>query len=439
MLLNALLAHGVGGRSDLPLPVWLFSYGAGSALLISFVTLHILWRQPRLDVMSAGIQAPRALRALSFPFGVAMRTFGLLSFALVFGAAWFGDPSAATNISPVLVYVIFWVGLQGASFMFGDIWSLLSPWMTLGLLVEKLRRSRSRTTSAATQGTNWPAAVGIAAFVWMELCYHDPSSPRVLAVALGVYSLVMVVVTALHGTARLSTADPFGAWFGLLGAMGPVFRDARGSLRVRWPFTGLTQIRPRPGTLALVMVVLGSTAFDGFSRTSWWRDWTANSSGWESTGLATLGLTGSVALVLAIYVVAIDWAGKIGSQTDQDPRGAFLSSLVPIALAYAIGHYFSLFLFEGQQSLALVSDPLGKGWDLFGTIDWSINYQLLTTDAIAWVQVLAIVGGHIAGVVIAHDRAISLFVRTSATKSQVPLLAVMVAYTVGGLGLLLGA
>jgi hypothetical protein len=97
-----------------------------------------------------------------------------------------------------------------------------------------------------------------------------------------------------------------------------------------------------------------------------------------------------------------------------------------------------LLVFEGQTALALASDPLGRGWDLFGTAEWQISYSALSTRTIAYVQVGAVVLGHVAGVVLAHDRAVSRFPVKAATRSQYPLLAVMVMYTVGALVILLG-
>lgn len=143
--------------------------------------------------------------------------------------------------------------------------------------------------------------------------------------------------------------------------------------------------------------------------------------------------------------MAIAYVGamRVGATLTSRPKdalfGPFVHSLVPIALAYAVAHYFSLAVFEGQGSLALLSDPLGRGWDLFGTADWRIDYRAVTPTTIAWVQAGAIVVGHVIGVVVAHDRAVAMFDRKRADRSQRPLLAVMVAYTVGGLALLLGA
>ncbi|MGK2958500.1 MAG: hypothetical protein ACSLFB_08910 [Acidimicrobiales bacterium] len=438
MSLGAILAHGVGGRTDLPLPIWLFAYGAGSALVISFVTLHILWRKPRLDSDALGSPGPSFLERASKPAAFITRLFGLVMFGVVIGAAWFGDQSAAANISPIVVYVLFWVGLQIASLVFGNLWSLLSPWNTLALGIEHFRGSAD-TRAADKPATHWPATIGIAGFVWLELCYHDPSSPRVLALAISLYAIAMAFVVIRFGRERLNTADAFAAWFEFLATMAPVFRSENGELRLRWPFAGLAAMKTRPGSVALVMVVLGSTAFDGLSRSTWWRNTTVKYLGWEATVVATIGLFWTIVIMYAIYVGAMKTAEQISKTERRDLVTAFLSSLVPIALAYAVGHYFSLFIFEGQQALALASDPFGRGWNLFGTIDWSVNYRMISTDMIAWVQMIAIVTGHVVGVVVAHDRAVSIFKIKVATKSQIPLLVVMVSYTVGGLTLLLGA
>jgi hypothetical protein len=51
----------------------------------------------------------------------------------------------------------------------------------------------------------------------------------------------------------------------------------------------------------------------------------------------------------------------------------------------------------------------------------------------------AIVIGHIAGVVVAHDLAVEDLPVRQAVRSQYAMLAVMIAYTIGGLALLLGA
>jgi hypothetical protein len=125
--------------------------------------------------------------------------------------------------------------------------------------------------------------------------------------------------------------------------------------------------------------------------------------------------------------------------TDRSEVERYATALVPIVLAYAIAHYFSLFYFEAQTAIAQISDPFAKGADIFGTVDWQPDYTSLSPDLISYVQVFAIVIGHVAGVTVAHDQAEGELSHRMAIRSQYPYLAVMVAYTVAGLLLLLNA
>jgi hypothetical protein len=156
--------------------------------------------------------------------------------------------------------------------------------------------------------------------------------------------------------------------------------------------------------------------------------------------VGTLGLAGAIGFVAITYSVAARLAARPADDADADEMpGLFAHSVVPIAVGYTVAHYFSLLVLDGQKSLILASDPFASGADYLGTSLWDINYVLVGTSTIALVQVAAIVVGHVLGVVAAHDRAVRLFRGRVATRSQYPLLAVMVVYTVGGVALLLGA
>jgi len=104
-----------------------------------------------------------------------------------------------------------------------------------------------------------------------------------------------------------------------------------------------------------------------------------------------------------------------------------------------MAHYYSLLALEGQRAFIMLSDPLGTGADWLGLRDREPDPRLVDPAIVANIQVIAIVTGHILGVVLAHDRAVRLFPRTKALVGQLPLLALMVTYTCGGLLLLFAA
>ena len=126
-----------------------------------------------------------------------------------------------------------------------------------------------------------------------------------------------------------------------------------------------------------------------------------------------------------------------GSAGGASPGPALAHSLAPILAAYVVAHYFSLLAYNGQDLLRLASDPLGTGADLLGTADATIDYGVVSATAIWYVQVGALVAGHVAGLVLAHDRALALYRdHRAASRSQMVMLVVMVMFTVLGLWLL---
>lgn len=458
-----IVAHGLGGRTDLPLPVWLFSYGAAFTLLISFMALAAFWPTSRLEggtrERSLATTTDGAVRALA----LAARLVGLVAFAIVLGAAAVGNNTPSTNLAPVAVYVVFWVGLLFVSGFVGDVWQVLSPFDTLaGLFTPKRSSSPDDDTSvtaaedAEPDGDDgdhkhdddgekadrgyWPAAVGLLAFVWVELVYPDRAEPRVLFVLLSAYTVVMLACAGRWGRGWLRRGEAFAVLFGILAHIAPLHRGQDGRLRLRAPFAGLAVLKWRPGLEAMVLIALGSTSFDGLTRTQLWIDFIGDLDGTATLLAGTAGLLWTIGVVAMAYIVAMRVAAHLVDDRmgAEELRGAFVHSLVPIVLAYAVAHYFSLLLLEGQTSLALISDPFGLGWDLFGTAGRTVDFNLVTPRTVAYVQCAAIVVGHVAGVVLAHDRALALFDKRTATRSQYPLLAAMVLFTVGGLFLLLG-
>lgn len=429
-----LLAHGIGGRADLPLEPWLVAYGAAFALLISFVALRILWPRPRLADASTGVALPAPAQRARPVVSVLLRAAGLVLFVSTLAAALHGARTGDLTFAPYAVCVIFWVGVPMASALLGDVYAATNPFDTIAGLLRFPEDTGRRDPGL------WPAAAMILSFAWLELAYHEGcGDPVALAWWLGLYVAATFAGGLVWGRRWIREGEGFAALFGLVARIAPLYWDGdERRLRVRVPFSGLASVAFRPGLQGVVLVALGSTMFDGFGRTEMWRDIVGQRVGWDRTVVSTVGLVWVIALVALAWLGTTRLTARMADKGPDDMTAAFTQSLVPIVLGYLVAHYFSLLVFEGQNFVALVSDPFVRGWDLFGTFNNTIDYQAVSTRTISYVQVAGIVGGHLAGVVLAHDRAVEIFPARLATRSQYPLLAVMVAFTVGGLLLLLG-
>jgi len=446
-----LLAHGIGGRTDLPLPAWQLAWAAGFSVAISFVALGAFWERPHLAAAAKGRVLWAAVGPGSRLVEVVLKLTGLFLFGVVLFAAWRGNTNFAVNISGDAFLIWFWVGLQFVSALFGDVWRAFNPYFTVADSAAWMKSKVTQTElSPITRGesTLWPAAVAIFAYLWFELAYNglwfqsDPGSasdPRAIGVFLTVYSATMLAGASLYGRGWVRTADGFSVLFSKLAAMSIFHLDEDRRIRVRPPLAGISMVPPTVGMVPFILVVLGSTTFDGFTRSSLWFDIAGDRVGWDLTVVGTLGLLAIVLVVGLAYVFAINLMAGVTGEPAEELSAAFGPTLVPIAAAYAVAHYFSLLVLDGQRMIIQISDPFGRGWDIFGTKDYSIDWLLVSPSTIAWVQTLAIAIGHVLAVAAAHDRAISRYSHSVAVRSQYPMLGVMVFYTVAGLFLLLGA
>jgi hypothetical protein len=447
-----LLAHGIGGIKDLPVPRYIFFYGAAGVLVVSFAALAFLWRKPVLAVRAAGRPLPPLLQRVLL--STALRAVvGGLSFALLvflWLGALVGRNDSGVNFTPTFVYVYFWLGMPLAVILLGNIWSVVSPWQAAadgaGWALRRLGLRGDAPFAYPERLGRWPAAVLLLSFVTMELSYVNPSDPHALALAIAIYSvLTWAGAFAFGSEAWFANGDGFSVDYRLLSRISAFGRRDDGQLVVRTPFSGLSISDPTPGTIAMVAVMLGSTFFDGFSRTSIWQNpyYNVQVDLLDRPSLADLvgqlmnlgGLIGCCIFVGIAFRLAT--AGTEAISGRHGLAQDFIDGLIPIAFVYIVAHYFSLFLYQGEVGYKLLSDPWGKGWDLFGTHGFQPNFTFLTPHTIWYVQVVALVTGHIAGLAVAHDRAVGLF-RTPkmALWTQYPMLVLMVLFTVGGLWVL---
>ncbi|MEU9235876.1 hypothetical protein [Streptomyces subrutilus] len=424
------LAHGIGSQHDLPISPFYAFAGAFTALFVSFLALGLLWSTSRFRGDRSGRPLPAALqRAADAPrTRTALRGLGLAAALAVLLHLLLGPDDPAHNPAPGAVYVLFWVGLVPASLLLGPVWRLINPLRTLHRLLTRARHRRDPDRPLPVLPARlgqWPAAAGLFAFTWLELVAPDPASTTTLLIALAAYATVHLLFAARFGERWFEDADAFEVYSALLARLSPLGRRSDGRLVLRNPFHGLDATPERPGLVATVCVLLGSTAYDGFSDNPSWIN-VLQTSPLGRTPTATLGLLASLALVATLYCLCAA-ATRLVSGPHPRPLTAFAHSLVPIALGYLVAHYFSLLVTEGPRtvSMALGTDnapdpapPLGPG-------------------GLAALQVIAVVTGHVLGVVAAHDRSVRLFPPAKAVAGQLPLLALMITYTLGGLSLLL--
>jgi hypothetical protein len=433
--ITALPAHGVGSRQDLPLPFTAVLIGAAVALLVSFVALGALWPEPRLR-RDAGLPLPSVMvRMLSSPvFKGAWMTLAALLTAWTLMALVFGKDDA-NNPVPYVVYVWLWVGLAALSLVFGPVWAWLNPIRWLHTGVTRLAGLDPESSMTAWSPGYWPAALGLFAFTWLELIAPDRTTLTVLRVAIGSFVLIDLLGALVFGRGWFSRGDPFEVWSRLYGSLSPLARRPDGVWVLRTPLHGANAVPLDRGLLATAAVMLGGTAYDGFSAEQRWSNF-VQSSELPSELLKTAGLVGMCLVVaLSLHLAAAVSAGLAGIPV-RGLAAQFAPSLLPIAAGYVVAHYWSLWILEGQNTLIKLSDPLGIKANWLGTGDLTASSVLVDPTLVATIQVVAIVTGHILGVVLAHERAVTLFERRVAVIGQIPLLALMVGYTCGGLLLL---
>lgn len=441
-----IFGHGIVGRADLPIPAELFGAAAALVLVVSFVTLAAGWRSARLEAPSerAWLPLPRAVDAVLGLLGVALFAVGVY-------AGFAGTDIESDNLLPTLVYVAFWVGVPVLSLLVGDVFRLLSPWRAVGRAFGTVagRLAGPDVTEPLPYPERlgrWPAVLGLFAFAFVELCWGEGRDPQVLAALALAYFTLQLVGMGLYGVEAWSrNGDAFGVYFGLFARLAPVARREDGRLALRAPFVGAAGMLRPAGTVALLCVAVGATAFDGAKEGPLFGSVIDDlQDAFTSLGLSkgaaletgfTLGLLVTVGLVALVYALGV--RGMPAAEAAPSRARAFVHSLAPILAAYVVAHYFSLLAYNSQDLARLASDPLGEGSDLFGGADATVDYGIVSATAIWYVQVSALVIGHVAGLVLAHDRALAVYGSArAAVRSQQTMLVVMVAFTCLGLWLL---
>jgi len=445
-------AHGFGERYELPLPLELYVYGAAAVVALSFLAFGLfVHRAP-----APRERSPKNL--LTHPVGrllshwtvvLGMRLAALALFLVVIVAGFLGDQNPYRNIVPTLVWIIWWVGFAFLSAFIGNVWALVNPWTTafdgVHLALRRLGWEGAAEPVLRYPGALgvWPASIFLLAFAWVELIDPNAASPAHIAKLAIAYSILTWAGMALFGRdIWLKHCEVFSLFFGTFARFSPL-EVKKGRVLVR-PFgSGLVE-SPTVSTsmVAFTLLLLATVLYDGLIGTGEWALFEsalqAHAHDIGKTLIRTVGLVAFWALFLCVYlgISAIASWTVSGAPSTLEIARSFALTLVPIAIGYHVAHYLVFLLVQGQYAIPLISDPLGRGWDLFGTAGYRVDIGLIGARFAWYLALGAIVGGHVIAVYLAHIRAISIISRPrSALVTQVPMTAVMVLYTFIGLSI----
>lgn len=464
-------AHGFAERYDLPVPLHLYVGGAAAAVALSFVVVAYFVRgertvhgYPTLNLLDTFVGRLLASRFLQF----VLRIFAVFTLVLVVTAGLIGEADPFQNIAPTTVWVIWWVGFAYICGLLGDLWALLNPWRTVFETAEWLLTRNRPPKRLGLQLAYpdwlgyWPGVVLFVWFIWAELVWPESDSPASLAQMVIAYSIVTWAgMLIFGGQTWLRRGEVFTVLFGLLARFAPTeYIAERRVWNLRPWAVGLLPEKPMSASLTVfVLLMLSSVTFDGLLATPLWAEiaeWMLISEAVRPLVLLLQDITGNaiaaistVALFVFLVVFQLLYMVFCGLMYWSTPATArsnasiaefaklFVLSLIPIALAYHLAHYLSFLLIVGQYMIPLASDPFGFGWDLFGTSRYFVNIGIVDARFVWITSVIAIVTGHIVAVWLAHVVALRRFREShAALRSQIPMLFLMVAYTMLSLWIL---
>ncbi|MEO6744713.1 MAG: hypothetical protein ABIS28_10110 [Caldimonas sp.] len=459
-------AHTFAPPYTLPVPFTFYAFGAAAALVLSFVIVGVFATAPSLARIHRPAVIAPAERARSGVLLVIGRVVSVALLLVCIVSGLFGTQNSYANINMTFFWIVFVLGVAYAVAIVGDFYAAVNPWRVLVDAVARVTPIRFTGRLRAPERLHYyPALVLYMAFIWVEL--FGRTKPWSLSVALIVYTALNFAGAWWMGRdAWFRQGEFFAVFMRLLGKMSPWARPydpeeraATATPRWRAPFSGLLEERAEHISLLLfILFMLSSTAFDGLHDTApfaslFWKGiypWIAPLfSGtpaqqyalsaklyyfWQWTAMLISPL-----VYLAVYVVFVAIAKFVTRSTQSVGALAlrFAMSLVPIAFVYHVTHYYTLLLSQGGQMFRLVSDPLGRGWDLFGTGRQVVEPLMIDVEAIWHTQVALILLGHIVSVYLAHLEALQIYSSPRrAAVSQLPLLVLMMLFTTLGLWIL---
>lgn len=462
-------AHGFGRTYSLPVPFWLYSYAAIATLLLTFAIAALFLRSP---TSKSAVSTPlhkgewQADDRLSPPAPIrraarewrGLPVISLLALTIVCGLTGVRNPFA--NLSMTLFWVVFVLIVPYSSAILGDLNARCNPFHALlRLTAACLPLWRNGLLKYPKWLGVWPALLLYMAFISIELFGHQ--HPAGLSCLLLMYTGITLFGGLLFGAQYwLAQGECFSVLIRLLALMAPrIWRDSESRWHYQLPFSGLLKSHCTDlSELIFLLFLLTATSFDGLHESApwvrlFWTDLllligpllTPPLLSHYNDLLSAYGLWQQFWLLAFPFIYGLLYLGcmlcmRYLTRTSLSLRSLglrFALTLLPIILVYHVSHYLSLLVTQGTQLLPLLSDPLGWGWNLFGTANWVTPAIELAPITLWHTQVVLIVLGHGISVWLAHAEALSLFPSPRlAMRSQWPLLFLMLLLTIAGLWIL---
>jgi hypothetical protein len=431
-------AHAFGQLYTLPLPLSYYTATAVFVLLASFIVFMFF---------SKPVSTPYMLRAWQLPVSryvnQSIGIVGIFIFITSIYIAFFGSADYSQNAVPGLFWAVFLLGIAYISTVIGGLWRSLNPFE--GLVRSCLRIIKR--SEGIIEYPRWlgyyPALIWFFCLLWLELLSGGYAAiPAVLGgVCVGYFCISLIGSYVFGVNAWFTYADFFNVFFGFIGRCAP-FQLRENGLQVVAPGENLISESPaHSSALLFILLMLSSTAFDGLQDTQiWWNILYAYPIQMNMYTVEKLFvLASSPFLFLSFFwlmVSAMKYVARL-SQATTTLMLRYAYSLIPIAIAYNVAHYFTFLVNEVQLLAAQLSDPLGRGWDLFGTVHHKVNIGLIGAETVWYIQCWAIVVGHVFATYVAHRITIKeCSTQRQVLLAQIPMLILMVCYTIFGLWIL---
>ena len=441
------LAHSFGVSYNLPVPLWMYMYAGIATMVVSFLFVGYFFnkKSESLTYPKLNLSKFSFFGRLTHPsFLTALKIISVVLFLFTILTGLIGEDSSYSNFNMTFFWIVFVLGLTYATALFGNIYTIINPWKTITEWL--VGKENQKIIKYPESFGYYPALIFYFVFIWIELLGH--TTPLRLSLILIIYTILNDLgVMFLGKEIWFKYCEFFSVFFRLISKLAPIEYKS-GKLYLRLPFLGLLKEKAEYFSLILfILFMLSSTAFNGFKETL---PWSRFYFGYVDDVLGpilgsasypvfeTIGLLTFLGIFLGVYLLLIGLAKKTAKSSApfQDLASCFIFSLIPIALVYNIAHYYTLIFSQGFHIINLISDPFGFGWNLFGTAN-SFSSIIVGANFVWHSEVAFILIGYIVSVYLAHIIALNVFPKgKEAFWSQLPMLTMMICYTMLGLWIL---